>query len=237
MPDVFSLRALAAAAALAAAPSAAAQTPPSMECGRVQANMHIRCTAIGATPLSRERRAYWSDVPGKETLSERYLEESECHAGFEARCDPVSEMAASYSTIWSFDQALGSKGCEEGASGNGWVDPYFAWRSRITLPRRFAEKTWLLTIVAGTVTAPTIRAYPNPAVAIAPCHLLITGVGTSKDIAIARGEALSEQRETLSGFSPGDYLAELQCPPIQGTECSRGKASVSLQITASPDDR
>jgi hypothetical protein len=230
-------RLILAAACAIAARFAAAQVLPSMECGRVQTNTHIRCTALGAPALVRDHRAYWSDVPSKETLAARYIDESECHAGLEARCDQISNLPSSYSTIWTFDQTLGSKGCEEGATGNGWIDPYLAWRTRMMLPRQAADRTWLLTIVASALTAATIRAYPDAAGGIAACHLLITGVGTSKDIPIARGSALNEQRHMLSGFAPGEYLAELQCPAIQGSDCRPGKASVSLQITASPEER
>jgi hypothetical protein len=217
--------------------SANAQLLPSMECGRVQTNTHIRCTASGEPALIREHRAYWSDVPGKETLAARYIDESECHASLEARCDQVSGLLSSSSTVWTFDQTLGSKGCEQGATGNGWIDPYLVWRARLILPRQFDGGTWLLTIVANTVTAATIRAYPDARAGLAACHLLITGVGTSKDIPIARGGALTEQRQTLSGFSSGEYLAELQCPAIQGSDCRLGKATVSLQITVSPETR
>lgn len=217
--------------------SAKAQVLPSMECGRVQTNTHIRCTASGEPALIREHRAFWSDVPGKETLAARYIDESECHASLEARCDQISGLPSSYSTVWTFDQTLGSKGCEVGATGNGWIDPYLAWRARLILPRQMENGTWLLTIVANTITAATIRAYPDARAGLAACHLLITGIGTSKDIPIARGGALNEQRQTLSGFSSGEYLAELQCPAIQGSDCRLGKATVSLQITVSPETR
>ncbi len=227
-------------AALAALPFAAspagAQNPPSMDCGRMQSNLHIRCTAAGVPALVRDHRAYWSDVPDKVTLKERYVDESECHADLEARCEQISTLASSYSTVWSFDQALGSKGCEAGASGNGWIDPYLVWRARVVLPRRIGDGTWLITVVASTITPTTIRAYPNAAVAVSPCHLSITGVGTSKRIPIARTDPTSEQREMLSRFTPGEYLAELQCPAIQGSDCRQAKASISLQITASPED-
>ncbi|HEX8962553.1 MAG TPA: hypothetical protein VF801_06075 [Rhodocyclaceae bacterium] len=224
-------------ALLFASAPAAAQSLPLMECGRVQSNTHIRCTADGEPAFVRDHRAYWSDVPSKVTLAQRYIEESECHASLEARCEQVSTLPSSYSTVWVFDQALGSKGCEEGATGNGWIDPYLAWRARMILPRRSLAQTWLLTIVTTTLTANTIRSYPNAAAGIAPCHLLITGIDTSKDIAIARAGAPAEQRAILSGFSPGEYLAELQCPAIQGSDCRPGKATLSLQITASPEER
>lgn len=215
--------------------SAPAQTLPSMPCGTVQTNAHIRCTAFGAGALTRDRRAYWSEVPGRETLSARYLDESECHADAEARCDAISTSPWSYSTRWTFDQVLGSRGCEPGATGNGWIDPYLAWRTKIVLPRLYGDRTWLLTIVANAITPATIRAYPSTATEVGACHLLITGVGTSKDIAIRRGNPLNEQRDILSSFNPGEYLAELQCPAIQGSECRLGRATVSLQITASPE--
>jgi hypothetical protein len=214
-----------------------AQVLPAMDCGRVQTNTHIRCTALGEPALVRDHRAYWADVPSKETLAARYVDEAECHAGLEARCEQISSLPSSYSTVWTFDQTLGSKGCEEGATGNGWVDPYLAWRTRMMLPRQISERTWLLTIVASALTAPTIRAYPDATRGVAACHLLITGVGTSKDIPIARGGALNEQRYMLSGVAAGEYLAELQCPAIQGSDCRLGKASVSVQITASPEER
>lgn len=202
----------------------------------MQSNLHIRCTAVGVPALVRDHRAYWSDVPDKVTLKERYVDESECHADVEARCEQVSVLASSYSTVWTFDQTLGSRGCEAGASGNGWIDPYLAWRAKVVLPRRIDDKTWLLTIVASSITASAIRAYPDAAVAVAACHLLITGAGTSKDIPILRNSATTAQRELLGRFNPGEYLAELQCPAIQGSECTSGKAILSLQITASPED-
>lgn len=230
--------ALAAVAALSGgiAPPAHAQQMPSMDCGTVQTNAHIRCTAIGVNAFTRERRAYWSEVPARENLSHRYVDESECHAIAEARCDRISALPSSYSTLVTFDQALGSQGCEAGATGNGWIDPYLAWRAKLVLPRRFDERTWLVTIVTSTLTAATIRAYPNADVAIAPCHLMITGTGTSKDIEIPRAGASTAQRQTLSRFGAGEYLAELQCPAIQGSDCRLGRASVSLQITVSPND-
>lgn len=216
---------------------AEAQALPSMACGTVQTNAHIRCTAFGAGALTRDRRAYWSDVPSRETLSARYLDESECHADAEARCDPISTSPTSFSTRWTFDQVLGSRGCEAGATGNGWIDPYLAWRTKIVLPRLYGDRTWLLTVVASAITPATIRAYPSAATEVGACHLLITGVGTSKDIAIRRGNPTNEQREMLSSFNPGEYLAELQCPAIQGSECRLGRATISLQITASPEER
>jgi hypothetical protein len=217
--------------------SAFAQALPSMGCGTVQTNAHIRCTAFGAGALTRDRRAYWSDVPSRETLSARYLEESECHADAEARCDPISTSPTSFSTRWTFDQLLGSRGCEAGATGNGWIDPYLAWRTTIVLPRLYGDRTWRLTIIANAITPATIRPYPSTAAEVGPCHLMIAGVGTSKDITIRRGNPVNEQREMLSSFSPGEYLAELQCPAIQGSECRLGRATVSLQITASPEER
>src|SRR5512133_1725345 len=80
---------LAATAALmgGVAPRAQGQVMPSMECGTVQTNAHIRCTAVGVAAFTRDRRAYWSEVPVRENLSHRYVDESECHAVAEARCD------------------------------------------------------------------------------------------------------------------------------------------------------
>lgn len=227
---------LAAAALAAAALPATAQVLPSMECGVVQSNAHIRCTATGAAAFTQDRRAYWSDVPGRQSLGVRYLDESECHADLEARCDQISSLPSSYSVLWSFDQALGSQGCDAGASGNGWIDPYLAWRGRVTLPRLYGDRNWLLTVVANTITPAAIRAYPDAAAAVAACHLLLTGVGTSRDLAIPRDNPLVEQRSMLSGIAPGEYLAELRCPAIQGSACRPSRASVTMQITASPEE-
>jgi hypothetical protein len=229
------LHAMLAVGLCAPATPAGAQAMPVIECGKVQANAHIRCTAIGAVPFTGDQRAGWVSVPHRESFSERYLEAAECHASTEAGCDEVSNLPSSYSTVWKFEQSLGSYGCEEGATGNGWIDPYVAWRAALILPKR-ADKTWMLTIVANTVTEATIKAYPNAAAAVEACHLTITGVGTSKGIAIARAGTAGEQREIFREFAAGDYLAELRCPAIQGSDCQPGKASLTLQITISPSE-
>lgn len=228
--------ALAAAALLCAAP-VLAQRPPAMECGKIQSNLYIRCTAYGLPAFAADHHAVWTDVPAREALVRRYAEESECHAETEATCQEGSRLPSSYSNLWTFAQTLGSKGCEQGQSGNGWVEPYLYWRAAMTLPPRYGDKTWLLTIVTSAIATPTIRAYPDANAALAPCHLFITGAATSRAVAIARAGGSSEQRQTLSTFSPGDYVLQLQCPAIQGTECRRGKTTLSLEITASPDER
>lgn len=210
---------------------------PTMGCGQIQANIAIRCTALGLSPFNAERRTLWSDLPARESLVQRYDDASECHAETEAICQEGADLPTARSNTWTFNQVLGSKGCEVGESGNGWVDPYMHWRTTMSLPRRTGEGNWLLTIVASTVTTPTIRAWPDPNVAAAPCHLLITGADTSRDLTIARTLSSDEQRHTLSRFGPGDYIVELQCPAIQGTACQKGKASLSLEVTISPDDR